>query len=68
MLDNRVALREDGGKVEFFTRDGFSHTGNCLGEIEHLDRAKQCLARVAAEVVAFPTDQAILDQCGREAC
>jgi hypothetical protein len=67
MLDDLVAFREDSRNVQFFARDGLSHTRNCLREVEHLDRAKQCFARVAAPVMTFPTDQTILNERYRKA-
>ena len=48
--------------------NSFSHTRNRLRQIEHLDRAKQCFARVAAPVMTLPTDQTILNEGYREAC
>src|SRR5687768_4928731 len=68
MLDEPVAFREDGCNIQLFVPNSFSHTRNCLRKIEHLDRAEQCLARVAAPVVTLPTDQTILDERYRKAC
>ena len=51
-----------------FARNSFSHTRNRLREIEHLDRAKQCFARVAAPVMTLPSDQTILNERYRKAC
>src|ERR1700757_4819093 len=68
MLDDRVAFREDGRDVRSVARNSLSHTRNCLCKIEHLDRAKQCFARIAAPVMTLPTDQAILNERYRKAC
>jgi hypothetical protein len=67
VLDDRVAFREDCGNIRPFGRNNLSHTGNCFRKIEHLDGAKQCLARVASPVVALTTDQTILDKSYRKA-
>jgi hypothetical protein len=67
VLDDRVAFREDGRNVQSFIRNSFSHTRNCLREIEHLDRAKQRFARVAAPVMTLSTDQTILNATERPA-
>jgi hypothetical protein len=67
VLDDRVAFREDGRDVQSFVRNSFSHTWNRLREIEHLDRAKQCFARVAAPVMTLPTDQTVLNERYRKA-
>src|ERR1700760_342361 len=68
MLDDRVAFREDGRDVRSVARNSLSHTRNCLCKIEHLDRAKQCFARIAAPVMTLPTDQTILNERYRQAC
>jgi hypothetical protein len=62
VLDDLVAFREDGRNVQSFARNSFSHTRNCLREIEHLDGAKQRFAWVAAPVMALSTDQTILNE------
>ena len=51
-----------------FVRNSFSHARDRLREIEHLDRAKQCFARVAAPVMTLPSDQTILNERYRKAC
>ena len=62
MLDEVIPLRKDGRNVQSVARNSFSHTRNCFREIEHLDRAKQSLARIAPEVMALSSDQTILDE------
>ncbi|OBF34051.1 hypothetical protein A5724_17680 [Mycobacterium sp. ACS1612] len=65
VLDHPVALGEDGREIRSLVRNDLSHIRNSLGQVEHLDRSKECFARVAAEVLTLPTDQPILDKCYR---
>jgi hypothetical protein len=67
MLDDRVAFREHGSKIELTARNDLPYTRNGLREIQHLDRAKQRFTRVAPPVVTLPADQAILDERYRKA-
>jgi hypothetical protein len=68
VLDDRVAFREDGRNIQPFARNRFLHTRNSLRQIEHLDRTKQCSARVAGKIMTLPSDQTILYERYRKAC
>ena len=62
MIDDGIALGEDGGDVELAQPHGFPDAGNGLRQGQHLDRAQQRLGRIACPVVAFTADEAFLHQ------
>jgi hypothetical protein len=66
MIDDGVALGQDGSHVELPQPHGFPHAGNGLRQAQYFDRAQQCLRRIACPVMAFTADQAFLDQCHLE--